>query len=293
MEDLGFRYMKDKALFEAYNEPAGGTYATRVETGREEPTVYECYPYTFYATQGTPSFTAPDNGLDTLHCYPQNVLHEFTYLIYGVEGVERVASSQGAISGMSASYRLMSGTLSDEPSTLLFPRSLALKNGCSPEEFAWNITDTLQRIPVEDYGFIPVSPKWFPADWENPTTGWKGDWVIGAFSVFGPADCSCGYINQLTVECFSHADYHHYASWGYWKGDWEDTVTTQIRGALGYWNGCPANVEKGSIEAQTLWRKHNGGFDIILANEGRLVIPPDVGIEAPVSGWDGVDIPLQ
>jgi hypothetical protein len=260
MEYLDFRNMHSASLFEAYNEPAALKTA-----------VHESYPYTFYATRNTPSFTAPAEGLDTLHCYPRNALHEFTYLIHGVEGAKNVSSSRGTISGMSGSYYLSSGALSDTPSTVLFCRSLALVS----KDF---ITDTLQCVPVPGYGSIPVYPKWFPSE-----TSWKGDWVIGAFSVFGLVSD-----NQLTVECFSHANYRYSASWG-----WQGEVTAQIMGSLGYWDGCPANVEKGSPEAQTAWRKHNGGFDIILANEGRLVIPPDVGLNAPVSGWDGVEIPLH
>jgi hypothetical protein len=291
MDYLNFRNMNDDALFEVYKESAGGTYRTRVDAGRDEPVVYEPYPYTFYTTNETPPFTVPSRGTDTLHCYPRNVLHEFTYMVHGVEGVENVASSRGAVSGISSSYRMMSGELSDAPSTVLFFRSLALENGRFPEHFSWQITDTLQRIPVPDYGSIPVCPKWFPSGWASPATGWTGDWVIGAFSVFGLASPD-DIANQLTVECFSHADYYYYASWGYWKGEWDTTVTTQIMGSLGYWAGCPAGVEKGSIEAQTVWRRHNGGFDIVLDNQGRLVIPPDVGLRAPVWGWDPVVVPL-
>jgi hypothetical protein len=299
MEYLNFRNMNNPLLLEAFNEPATyGTYNTRAAAGRDEPLVYESYPYTFYVAGDTPPFSAPaptpsGKEIDTLHCYPRNVLHEFTFLVHGVEGVENVGSSRGAISGMSASCFLSSGTLSSSPSTVLFPRSLALEDGRSPEDFTWSTTDTLQRIPVAGYGSIPVSPKWFPAGWEDSETGWKGDWVIGAFSVFGPASPWWDIASQLTVECFSHADYHYYASWGYWKGRWDDTVTAQIMGSLGYWYGCPPGVEKGSPEAQTAWRRHNGGFDIVLANEGRLVIPPDVGLKAPVSGWDGVTVPLD
>jgi hypothetical protein len=292
MEYLRFRNMNKPQLFEASLEQAYDEYHNRVETERDEPVVYETYPYTFYTTVGTPAFTVPNRGTDTLHYYPRNVLHEFTYLVYGVEGIENVSYSQGAIAGMSGGYKMMTGQLSYDPSTIVFRRSKAIRNGRAPEGFEWNREDTLQRIPVSEYGSIPVAPKWFRRGWIHPETGWFGGWVIGAFSTFGPADCPCSYINQLTVECFSHADYYHYASWGYWKGAWENTVTNQIRGALGYWDGCPEDVEKGSLEAHLLWRKHNGGFDIVIANEGRLVIPVDVGLQAPVSGWYGVEVPL-
>jgi hypothetical protein len=292
MSHLRFRNMNNPLIFEARNEQAYDEFNTRVEMGREEPLVYESYPSIFYSTREIPLFKVPEMGqTDTLHCYPKNMLHEFTYMIYGVEGVENVASSRGTISGVAGAYRLMTEKLAEEPSTVLFRRSRALNNGCFPDEFRWNTSDTIQRVPVSDYGFIQVSPKWFTPGWAHPVTGWKGDWVIGAFSVFGlvlPWEIA----NQLTVECFSHANYHYYASWGYWKGNWDEPVTKQIMGSMGYWNGCPTNAEKGSIEAQTAWRKHNGGFDIILSNEGRLVIPPDVGLKAPVSGWDGVEVPL-
>jgi hypothetical protein len=292
MEYLRFSNMNKQQLFEAANEQAYDDFHSRVETGRDEPLVYETYPYTFYTTVGAQAFTVPEKGTDTLHYYPRNVLHEFTYLVYGVEGLQHVSYSRGAISGMAGAYGMMTGQLSYDPSTILVRRSKAIRNGRVPEGFRWNTKDSLQRIPVAEYGSIPVFPKWFPPGWVNPSTGWNGDWVIGAFSTFGPADCPCIYFNQLTVECFTHADYYYHASWGYWNGDWEDTVTKQIRGALGYWDGCPDDVEKGSIEAQTLWRRRNGGFDIVIANKKRLVIPVDMGLQAPVSDWNGREIPL-
>jgi hypothetical protein len=293
MEYLGFHNMDDRALFSVSNQSAGGTYRTRVEAGNEEPAVYESYPYTFYTTRNAPPFTAPDKGadIDTLHCYPENALHEFTYLIYGVEGAENVAYSRGAISGMSGAYYPVSGAISHDPATVLFRRSLALEDGRYPE-FTWHTSDTLQYVTVPECGSIPVCPKWFPAGWANPTTGWKGDWIIGAFSVFGLASPG-DILNQLTIECFLYGDYYYNASWGYWDGQWEDEVATQMQGALGYWDDCPDGIEKGSREAQTAWRKHNGGFDIILANDGRMVIP-SIGMEAPVSGWgENLDVPLK
>jgi hypothetical protein len=95
------------------------------------------------------------------------------------------------------------------------------------------------------------------------------------------------------VECFSKAHYNYTASWGYWKGEWEETVRRQIMGALGYFDGIPSGIDKGSLEAQMAWRKRNGGFDIVLYNDGRLVIPPDVGLNVKVPGWDGRTVPLN
>jgi hypothetical protein len=283
MEYLEFRDMDDKNLFEAYLESAAGTYSAGVKAGNDEPVVHEPYPYEFYVDT-IPEHTVPPTGADTLHCYPHNALHEITYLVYGVEGVENAGSSRGTISGMSGAYHMTMGQPSGV-ATVLFRRSLLLANGRSPEDFTWNTSagDEVQYVSVEDYGSIPVLPGRFPA------TGWEGGWAIGAFSVFGQPSLD----NQLTIECFSHANYHYYASWGYWQGEWEETVSTQIRNALGYWNGLPADVEEGSYEAKMAWRAHNGGFDIVLANNGRLTIPPDVGLIAPVTGWDGIEIPLN
>jgi hypothetical protein len=290
MDYLDFRNMNEASLLEAYNEPVGGTYRTRVEAGREEPVVYESSPSTFYATREMPPFTVPGKGLDTVRYYPRNVLHEFTFMIHGVEGAEHVASTRGTVSGMSASYRLMSGTLSATPSTVMFRRAAALYDGRFPDGFNWNTAvDAVQPVTVPEFGVIPVYPKWFTPGWANQNTGWTGDWIIGAFSVFGLA-AATGIESQLTIECLSHAGRSHSASWGYWQGAWDDSVTRQIKGALGYWDGCPANLEKGSPGAQTAWRQHNGGFDIILLNGQRLRIPTDVGLDAPVSDWDGGQI---
>jgi hypothetical protein len=291
MEYLDFLHKEDLSLFEVHNRPGGDESGAKVESGRDEPSVHECFPYTFYITGPSPGFSSPSTGIDTLHCYPRNVLHEFTFMVYGIEGAGNVGSSRGSVSGMYSSYYPSTG-LPGNVSTVHFRRALAIDNGRFPDSFSWQTGDTLQRVSVPGYGSIPVHPGWFPPGWAHPTTGWTGGWIVGAFSVFGPVP-DPGLQNQLTVECFSHAHYSYIASWGYWEGRWEETVHRQLMGALGYFEGCPPEAEPGSAEAQASWRRHNGGFDIVLYNDGRLVIPPDIGLDVRVPGWDGVTVPLD
>jgi hypothetical protein len=280
MQYLDFLHKEEASLFEVRNATASGT------------TVWESFPYTFYLSRDTVAFSVPAQGQDTLHCYPRNLLHEFTFMVYGVEGAQYAGSSRGTVSGISASYFPAAGRLSDSTSTVLFRRALAIENGRAPAGFSWQRGDSLQRIPYPDGGSIPVCPRWFPPGYTDPATGWTGDWVIGAFSVFGTPTGE-DVRNVLTIECFSKAGFFYSATWGYWKGVWEADVRRQILGALGYFDACPAGVAKGSPEAQMAWRRHNGGFDIILFNDRRLVIPPDRGLEVEVPGWDGRTIPLS
>ncbi|GHT62037.1 hypothetical protein AGMMS50239_14300 [Bacteroidia bacterium] len=107
---------------------------------------------------------------------------------------------------------------------------------------------------------------------------WAGDSISGAFCTFGPADIE-HFRNRLTVEVvtFKH---------GYYYGTWEETVHEQIAGALG---------EHGTPEEQADWRLQNSGYDIVLQNEGRLVIPdePDDGtFIVDVDDYDNVIVPL-
>ncbi|GHT29863.1 hypothetical protein FACS189432_09130 [Bacteroidia bacterium] len=85
--------------------------------------------------------------------------------------------------------------------------------------------------------------------------------------------------NRLTVGVISVAR-------GYYFGTWEETVREQIAGALG---------EHGTWEEQLDWRSRNSGYDIVLQNDGRLVIPgePDDGtFIVDVEDYDNVIVPL-
>ena len=128
---IHFRNEDDLYSFEAFNAPATGLYnsygpnspASRAATGEaEENTVAEPYPYNFFATHNEELFTAfPVPGqTQYLHFYPQNVLRQFTFLIRDVEGVHNITNASGAISGMSATYRMSDGVKGVEPATVLF-----------------------------------------------------------------------------------------------------------------------------------------------------------------------------
>jgi hypothetical protein len=128
---IHFRHEDDLDLLEAFSAPETGLYNSygpnsaswRAVTGEaEENTIAEPYPYRFFAVRNDTLFTVrPISGqTQYLHFYPQNVLREFTFLIRNVEGVENIASATGAISNMSASYRLCDGVKGVEPATVLF-----------------------------------------------------------------------------------------------------------------------------------------------------------------------------
>jgi hypothetical protein len=243
---IHFRNEDDLDLLEAYSAPATGLYnsygpnsaSNRAAEGEaEENTVSEPYPYNFFATHNDTLFTAlPISGqTQYLHFYPQNVLREFTFLIRDVEGVHNIANASGAISGMSATYRMSSGVKGADPATVLFGN-------------------------------------------RKGRVTWAGDSITGIFCTFGPADIE-HLRNRLTVGVIS-------GKRGYYSGTWEDTVREQIAGALG---------EHGTWEEQLAWRLQNEGYDIVLQNGGRLVIPdePDDGtFIVDVDDYDNVIVPL-
>jgi hypothetical protein len=128
---IHFRNEDELDLFEAFSSPATGLYnsygpnspTSRVESGEpEENTVSEPYPYNFFTARNDTLFTYfPVPGqTQYLHFYPKNVLREFTFLIRDVEGVQNIAGASGAISNMSATYRMSDGVKGTDPATVLF-----------------------------------------------------------------------------------------------------------------------------------------------------------------------------
>jgi hypothetical protein len=245
-EYIHFRNEDDLELFEAFSSPATGLYnsygpnspTSRAATGEaEENTVSEPYPYNFFTARNDTLFTYfPVPGqTQYLHFYPENVLREFTFLIRDVEGVQNIAGASGAISNMSAAYRMSDGVKGTDPATVLF----GSKTG---------------RVI------------------------WAGDSITGTFCTFGPADIE-HLRNRLTIGVIS-------VNRGYYSGTWEETVREQIAGALG---------ENGTWEEQLDWRSRNEGYDIVLQNGGRLVIPdePEDGtFIVDVNDFDKVIVPL-
>jgi hypothetical protein len=278
-ENLGFRNGGDPYSFEVYSiaagSPAGGSKSDPVPGN--EPAVLEPSPNTFYVARRDTLFrVVPPAGRDTvyLHYYPENVLREFTFLIHGIEGAENIGIARGAISGMSGSYYPYTGSLSQTAGTVMFSRVVPAAEGQS----GWQGQPWSSLHSPFSIGGVPLYPEWFPAGWQHPNTGWNKGWLVGAFATFGPVDIE-HLLNALTIEVLSHGNSLYWGRWGYWSGLWEETVRDQIAGAIA-----------GGLD----WRRQNGGFDIVLSNEGRLAVPPDIsGFNPDVNGWDdGLAVPL-
>jgi hypothetical protein len=266
-----YRNEQSHEQFEAYCQPATGTYNIYADMQPGEVTVSDPQPRTLYMARNEDRFDVFVQPGDTLELLfePDNVLHEYTFLIYGVEGLENVSDIKGAISGMAGSYFPGLGAPASEASTILFHEVDMYTNG---QQRKWD--DELRAL--------------FPTGWDDPVTGWTDDWIIGRFSAFGIVSLT-DIRNRLTIECLTPASRYYYASWGYWLGQWEDTVGEQMWASMGV---------NGTVAEQQAWRARNGGFDIVLANDGRLVIPEDEkgdddgGFDIDVGEWDNVIIPL-
>jgi hypothetical protein len=226
---LDFRGFGSAGDFEVYNLPASSLYNQYANPLPDEPTVAEAAsPYLFYV-DGRPQ-TVDTESLhagDTLrvHFYPENVLREFTFVIYDVQSVQKMAKNSGAITGMSASYFLAENRLATSPSTILFSRVKA-----------------------------------------------TGDRIAGRFCTFGPVNVEQERI-RLTVEALSVNNYYYF-------GAWEKTVSQQIKSSMeGSGTGSFA-------ERQAWWRERNGGFDIVLANEGQLEVSDDGGGPSGNGGFE-------
>jgi hypothetical protein len=291
---INFRNEDDPGQFEAYNTTGTGSYTTYGPGGKagnaeySEPTVVEPYPYNFYVARNEELFTVNVSANSALRFYPQDVTREFTFLIIDVVGAKNITGAHGAISGMSSTYRMYDGVKGATPATVLF----GYKQGRvqwypSGQQEPWR--QDMLDIVFDGNALLADWPaagheRW-PGGWNSPETGWIGDWVMGSFCTFGPADID-NIRNRLTVEVFSTGKGYYYAEWG---GTWEDTVREQIAGALG---------QNGAREEQLAWRRQNGGFDIILYNEGRLVVPDaigsggDGGFQIDVGDFNNVNVPF-
>jgi hypothetical protein len=262
---IRFRYDDDQNRIEAYQPGASGTYNTYARTADDtEPTVTEPYPYHFHATRNAEPARVWLGERDTViyvHCYPRNELREFTFLIAGVHGAENIANCHGAVSGMSAAYRIKDAVRSAEPATVLF--------GYKAGRIAWQ-TDaheaewTQERLDATFLGNVLFSD--FPADWR---TKWQGDWVMGTFCTFGTADIVNPAINhRLTIEAVSTRMGYYHAVWG---GGEERIIYDQLLGSMG------GNGGHGTHEEQLAWRRNNGGFDIVITDGSSLDIPDKEG----------------
>ena len=280
--NLAFRSNGTRKDFEAYNVRMNGTYNMNVPPlPGGETTVAEAAPPHFYIDGRSQSICAdkvPDGEDFTVHFYPKNVMREFTFMIYDVTGAKNMAVNSGAISGMSGSYYPASGDLASKPSTLLFQRVKAIVN--AQNDSLW--TDAEKAL------FAAKNPDWASTD---TLTGWTRDWITGKFATFGPLDRKSNRF-RLTVEAFSKANNAFHGAWGYWHGQWENSVVSQIDSAMG---------KNGTLAEQLAWRQRNGGYDIILYNDHRLTVPDsdgsssdkDGGFNVNVDDWgDIIDVPL-
>ncbi|MDR0542723.1 MAG: fimbrillin family protein [Dysgonamonadaceae bacterium] len=279
---LAFRSNGSREDFEVYNIRMTGLYNTQVPQLPEgEVTVAEAYPYRFYIDSRRQTIDLeqlPAGDTATVHFYPKDILREFTFLVYDVTGAKYMAKNGGAISGMSGSYFPASGKLASTPSTILFSRVEAIEDGQNSPRW----TDEEKAL------FAARNPDWNSSD---TLTGWTRDWVTGKFVTFGPLDRN-SHRFRLTVEAVSPASNYYHGAWGYWHGQWENTVAAQIDSAMGK-NGTP--------EEQLAWRRRNGGYDILLFNDNRLVVNDEEapynpgnggGFTVGVDGWgDIIEVP--
>ncbi|GHV58547.1 hypothetical protein FACS1894182_11210 [Bacteroidia bacterium] len=280
---LGFRSNGTYDDFEVYNIRTTGSYNSQVpQLPGGEVTVAEAYPYQFYIDrrpQTIETENVPVGDTVTVHFYPKNALREFTFLIYDVIGGKHMIKNGGAISGMSGSYFPANNQLATTPSTILFQRVEVIKDG--QKSSRW--TDDQKWL------FTLKNRNWANSD---TLVGWTRDWVTGQFVTFGPLDRNDHHF-RLTVEAISKVNNYYHGEWGYYHGEWENTVAAQIDSAMG---------KNGTREEQIAWRQRNGGYDIVLYNDFRLVVPdgegpaggiPDGGFTVNVEDWGNmIDVPI-
>jgi hypothetical protein len=227
-----------------------GKYVTSVPA---EPIVAEANPYRLYVDAAQPVVDiqnlAPGDTAE-VYFYPKNILREYTLMVYNVQQTSPEISCSGAISGMSAAWAVATSIRSDRPSTILFKRVERVRKAQTSSRWS-NQQKAL---------FAAKNP-----EWDNPQTGWTGDWIIGTFCTFGPAADRPDPDFCLTIDVVTAGNRYAWGTWGYRN----DLVGKQIRGAL------EGDGTGSQDERQAYWRSRNGGFDIILDNNGRLVIPED------------------
>jgi len=254
---FGFRSSGAREDFEVYSIRMTGSYNLHVPPlPGGEVTVAEANPYHFYIdsrSQVIDLTNIPVSDTLTVNFYPKNVLKEFTFLVYDVVGAQNMTGNSGAISGMSGSYFPASGKLAFTPSTILFSRV----EGISDAQSSSRWTEQQKAL------FAAKNP-----NWANPDTlvGWTRDWITGRFVTFGPLMEENRF--RLTVQATNQGNHWYYGSWGFWNNQWENTVAAQIDSAMG---------RNGTLEEQLAWRQRNGGYDIILYNDHRLVVPEGSG----------------
>jgi hypothetical protein len=137
-QDIYFRNENDMNLIEAFClSTTRSSYSSRANPVQGEETVSE--PGVFFIDRLEEPFTVgmAANETDTLYMdfYPKNIIREFTFMVRNVAGAENISKVLGAISGMSSSYFLSTGKMSDKPSTILFENIHYVDMGEGPIDY--------------------------------------------------------------------------------------------------------------------------------------------------------------
>jgi hypothetical protein len=260
-QTLDFRGQENINTFEVYCH----TSAASLE-GVPPPVVAEPSPGSFYSGYGAELFTVPAGALpgDTviLDMYPREVLRTFTFLLVGVDDLQGIADIRGFLSGFAGSFFAGRGVVSSSPASVVFTELTLLLDGMR------------QPWTKEQKGlFSELNPVW---DKPESDGAWSGGWITGQVAAFAPSAVNF----RLAVEVLSRGNEDIQAAW-------DDEVNAQMRGALGA-NSTPQEQEQ--------WRLRNGGFDVVLMNGGRLVIPGGNGgggaFDTGLNEWEDIVVPL-
>jgi len=270
--NLAFRSSGKYYDVEVYNRtPTGSTpYDLWEKLPNEKVALDVSSPYRFYidaVNSGLDIESKPSTDTVIVDFYPENVLHEYTFMIYDVTGSKNIKYLNGAMSGLAATLRPVTGTVATTPTTLLFDQGRF-----KVYQDARNQIDKYPELAAYKQFFTAYNPTWQTGATANADPrkgGWTGDWITGAFSCFGVTDPDAN-VFRLTVIATGKNNYYP-SAWGYYHGQWEETVADQMKGAL----------------TDPKWRDKNGGFDIVLWNDGRLDVPDyDAGGSGSDNGFN-------
>jgi hypothetical protein len=276
--NLAFRSNGKHTDVEVYNRaPSSSTpYDLWEKLPDEKVALDVSSPYRFYIDAVNPGLdveSSPSTDTAIVDFYPENVLHEYTFMIYDVSGSKNIKYLTGAMSGLSATLRPVTGAVATTPTTLLFDQGRF-----KVYQDARNQIDKYPELAAHKLFFTAYNPTWQTgdkADADPRKGGWTGDWITGAFSCFGVTDPDAN-VFRLTVIATGKNNYYP-SAWGYYHGQWEETIADQMKGAL----------------TDPNWRDKNGGFDIIVWNDGRLDVPDfdaggagsDNGFNVNIDDW--------
>jgi hypothetical protein len=158
-ENILFRNEEDPELIEASCVPEVRV-GTRVYSSTEA-TVSN--PDRLFVSRIDRFDVIPSDSDLVMDFYPKNVLYTYTFRITGVIGVKNIEVSRGGISGMSASYFLATGKLSETPSTILFQVHRDIANNIltgSFQTFGRNIDTNYLSIELYNSDGKEFSKQW-------------------------------------------------------------------------------------------------------------------------------------